>query len=59
MLRVEETPALPLPTTCTQPTGPGTGTATTQFGDLANASTLYLVNAKRIGDLYGSADETK
>jgi Tol biopolymer transport system component len=58
MLRVEETPAIPLPTTCQQPTGPGTGTATTQFGDMSTPTTLYLVNAKRIGDLYGSTDET-
>ena len=58
MLRVEETAPLPMPSTCSQPTGPNTGTAAAQFGNPTTASTLYLINAKRFGDLYGSTAES-
>jgi uncharacterized protein YjbI with pentapeptide repeats len=58
MLRVEETAPLPLPPTCSQPAGPGTGTAAAQFGNLSTASTLYLINAKRFGNLYGASAES-
>jgi Tol biopolymer transport system component len=57
MLRVEEAPPLPLPTTCKQPTGPNTGTTAAAFGSVTGARTLYLINAKRFGDLYGGAAE--
>ena len=48
MLRVEETPALPLPTTCTKPRGPGTGVTQTMPTVPANASTLYLFNIEAL-----------
>ena len=53
MLRVEKSPSIPLPPTCTNPQGPGTGVTKTMPAVPANASTLYLFASKRFGDLYG------
>ncbi len=53
MLRVETSSAIPLPATCTNPQGPGTGVVKPMPPVPANASTLYLVASKRFGDLYG------
>ncbi len=53
VLRVETSPAIPLPTTCTNPQGPGTGVTKAMPAVPANASTLYLFASKRFGDLYG------
>ena len=53
MLRVERSPAIPLPTTCTNPHGPGTGVTKPMPVVPAAASTLYLFASKRFGDLYG------
>jgi len=56
-LRVEETPPPPLPTICTQPASLGTGTTQSTPVIPATASTLYLINAKRYGNLYGPTAE--
>ena len=53
MLRVERSPAIPLPTNCTNPQGPGTGVTKPMPVVPAAASTLYLFASKRFGDLYG------
>ena len=53
MLRVERSPAIPLPATCTNPHGPGGGVTKTMPAVPAAASTLYLFASKRFGDLYG------
>src|SRR6185312_2949051 len=53
MLRVEKSPAIPLPATCTNPQGPGGGATKPMPAVPANASTLYLFASKRFGDLYG------
>ncbi|HET7046621.1 MAG TPA: PxKF domain-containing protein [Gaiellaceae bacterium] len=56
MLRVEESPGLPLPTTCTPSPTTGTG-ATKPLPASVGGSTLYLFNSKRFGDLYGATAE--
>jgi Tol biopolymer transport system component len=53
MLRVEKSPAIPLPATCTNPQGPGGGVTKSMPVVPAAASTLYLFASKRFGDLYG------
>ena len=53
VLRVEKSPAIPLPPTCTNPQGPGTGVTKPMPVVPAAASTLYLFASKRFGDLYG------
>ena len=53
MLRVERSPAIPLPATCTNPAGPGGGVIKPMPQVPAGASTLYLMASKRFGDLYG------
>jgi Tol biopolymer transport system component len=53
VLRVEKAPAIPLPSTCTNPQGPGTGVTKPMPVVPAGASTLYLFASKRFGDLYG------
>ena len=58
MLRVEETAPLPLPTTCNRPATPTPGVAAPGFGSTAGARTLYLINAKRFGDIYGATAES-
>jgi Tol biopolymer transport system component len=57
-LRVEETPPPTLPPTCSQPAANGVGTAGTMPTIPTTASTLYLINAKRYGNLYGAAAES-
>jgi hypothetical protein len=61
ILRVEDIPAIPLPTACTKPPltgGPGgAGAAHAIPAVPATASTLYLFNSKRFGDLYGLTAE--
>lgn len=56
MLRVEQSPGLPLPATCTPSPTPGTG-ATKPMPASVGGSTLYLFNSKRFGNLYGGAEE--
>jgi MBG domain (YGX type) len=58
LLRVEEVPPPALPASCNQPTTNGGGSAKPLPTIPGNASTLYLINAKRFGDLYGAAAET-
>ena len=53
VLRVEKSPSIPLPPTCTNPQGPGTGVTKPMPVVPAAASTLYLFASKRFGDLYG------
>jgi Tol biopolymer transport system component len=53
VLRVEKSPAIPLPATCTNPQGPGGGVTKPMPVVPAGASTLYLFASKRFGDLYG------
>ena len=53
VLRVEKSPAIPLPATCTNPQGPGAGVTKPMPAVPAGASTLYLFASKRFGDLYG------
>jgi hypothetical protein len=53
MLRVEKAPSIPLPSTCTNPQGPGGGVTKPMPTVPAGASTLYLFASKRFGDLYG------
>ncbi len=53
VLRVEKSPSIPLPPTCTNPQGPGTGVTKAMPVVPAAASTLYLFASKRFGDLYG------
>ena len=53
MLRVEKSPAIPLPTTCTNPPTGGGGVTKTMPTVPASANTLYLFASKRFGDLYG------
>jgi Tol biopolymer transport system component len=59
LLRVEKSPAIPLPTTCTNPQGPGGGVTKPMPVVPAGASTLYLFASKRFGDLYGSTAENE
>jgi Peptidase family C25 len=53
MLRVEKSPAIPLPTTCTNPPTGGGGVTKPMPTVPASANTLYLFASKRFGDLYG------
>ena len=53
MLRIEKSPALPLPATCANPPISGAGVTKPMPAVPANASTLYLFASKRFGDLYG------
>ena len=53
MLRVEKAPAIPLPTTCTNPPTGGGGVTKPMPAVPATANTLYLFASKRFGDLYG------
>jgi hypothetical protein len=55
-LRVEQSPAIPLPPTCASPTLVGGG-VTKALPASVGGSTLYLFNSKRFGDLYGLAAE--
>ena len=57
MLRVEESPPIELPPGCRTPVTLGGGT-TRALPTSVGGNTLYLVNSKRYGDLYGSANET-
>ena len=59
LLRVEKSPAIPLPTTCTNPQGPGAGVTKPMPVVPAGASTLYLFASKRFGDLYGLEAENE
>ena len=53
LLRVDSAPAVPLPSTCTNPPATGGGVTKPMPSVPANASTLYLFASKRFGDLYG------
>jgi Peptidase family C25/Bacterial Ig domain len=55
--RVEQSPAIPLPTTCASTPLVGGGTTMT-MPKTVGGSTLYLFNSKRFGDIYGAAAET-
>jgi hypothetical protein len=55
-LRVEESPAIPLPTTCTSTPLVGGG-VTKSLPTSVGGSTLYLFNSKRFGDIYGLTAE--
>ena len=57
VLRIERSPSIPLPPTCTNPQGPGTGVTKPMPVVPAGASTLYLFASKRFGDLYGLQSE--
>ena len=57
MVRVEETPPPVLPP-CQPRTLSGAGTAGTMPAVAGNVNTLFLVNEKQIGDLYGAAAES-
>ena len=56
LVRVEETPPPVLPP-CQPRTLSGAGTAGTMPAVAGNVNTLFLVNEKQIGDLYGAAAE--
>ena len=53
VLRIERSPSIALPPTCTNPQGPGTGVTKPMPAVPTTASTLYLFASKRFGDLYG------
>ncbi len=53
MLRVERSPAIPLPATCTNPPATGGGVTKPMPVVPPTANTLYLFASKRFGDLYG------
>ena len=53
VLRIERSPSIALPSTCTNPQGPGTGVTKAMPAVPTTASTLYLFASKRFGDLYG------
>jgi Tol biopolymer transport system component len=57
MVRVEKSPALPLPATCTNAPATGGGVVKPMPVVPTNASTLYLFASKRFGDVYGLAAE--
>ncbi|MFL5955433.1 MAG: PxKF domain-containing protein [Gaiellaceae bacterium] len=56
-LRVEQSPAIPLPTTCSSTPLVGGGT-TMAMPKTVGGSTLYLFNSKRFGDIYGATAES-
>jgi Tol biopolymer transport system component len=53
MLRIEKSPKLPLPASCTNPPATGGGVVKPMPVVPANASTLYLFASKHFGDVYG------
>jgi Tol biopolymer transport system component len=53
MLRVERSPAIPLPATCTDPPAAGGGVTKPMPVVPPTANTLYLFASKRFGDLHG------
>ena len=57
MLRVEESPAIDLPDDCKKPMALGGGTTPLPLPTSFQGDTLYLVNSKRYGDLFGVANE--
>ena len=55
-LRVEQSPPLPLPTSCSATPTTNSG-ATKPLPSSIGGSTLYLFNSKRFGDIYGTTPE--